>query len=113
MGEVVGTVLRGDGRQGGGNGRLQAGDGPDDGLPEERLELGKRLLNRIEIRRIRRQEDQAGSRLLNGRPGWSLGGRVRGAVGVAARAAVRLKVDIAPLLGRSVQGGHCSIELGK
>ena len=69
MGEVVGTFLRGDRRQGGGNGRLQGGDGPGGRLSQERLELGKRLLNRIEVRRIRRQEDQAGARLLNGRPG--------------------------------------------
>ncbi len=69
MGEVVSAFLRGDRRQGGGNGRLQAGDGPGGRLPEKRLELSERLLDRIEIRRIRRQEDQAGARLLNGRLG--------------------------------------------
>ena len=69
MGAIVGPCRRGDGRQGGGKGRLQAGASPGSRLPEERRALGKRLLDRIAIGRRRRQEAQAGAR--SGGPAWA------------------------------------------
>ena len=69
MGEGVRACLRRKRLQSGCAGGLQLVARPRGGLPQQRLQLGKRLLNRIEVRRIRRQEDQAGARLLNGCPG--------------------------------------------
>ena len=69
MRDVVGTFLGRDGRQGGSDSRLEPGDGPRGGLPQEGLEFGKGLLNGIEVRAVGGQEDQLGARLFNSGPG--------------------------------------------
>ena len=66
MAEVVGTLGRGEGREGGANGAPQAGDRARRGGAQAGFELGKDLLNGIEVGAIGRQVEQACPDGLNG-----------------------------------------------
>src|SRR3954468_113436 len=68
VGEPAGGVARGDGGEGVPGRGAEVVVGPSPSLPEGVLDLGEGLLDRIEVGRVGREPQEAGTPLLDGGP---------------------------------------------
>src|SRR4051794_25351103 len=66
VGEPAGGVARRDGGEGVPGCGAQVVIGPSPGSPESVLDLGEGFLDRVEVRRVGREQQEAGTTLLDG-----------------------------------------------